>query len=166
MRKIKYILLFFFSINCKANNLCLIDEVKLLSFKVKTQKILSVCKGKNSAYLSYRFGIPSNIELQFPDKLDISSWKEFQFTGMRRGGGKQNAGFGSYSLSFTKYNVEYSIFQEWNDESEEYSIGVVISVEGKKNIVLNGIKKSQEGSLILLEDENKYIQNDFEKNIE
>ncbi|PPD21871.1 MAG: hypothetical protein CTY24_07160, partial [Methylobacter sp.] len=79
---------------------------------------------------------------------------------------KQNAGFGSYSLSFTKYNVEYSIFQEWNDESEEYSIGVVISVEGKKNIVLNGIKKSQEGSLILLEDENKYIQNDFEKNIE
>lgn len=135
-----------------ATNLCLTNEKTIFSFETKTKKYLSICKEKNGNYLVYRFGKVDNIELQFPSKLDNTSWNAFEFSGMRRPGGKLNAGFGDYSLAFGIQKVGYTVFQEWSDEDETYSIGVIVS--GKvKPVTIHGLKETQEGSLVLLDEE-------------
>jgi hypothetical protein len=72
-----------------------------------------------------------------------------------------NAGFGDYSLSFENGNSEYTVFQEWSDEDGTYSIGITITCSGKP-ITIKGIKKTQEGSLVSLEQEKKNIRNSAE----
>lgn len=152
----------FFCVRAEAGDLCLYAEKNIFSFQVKSKKILSVCKGRNGDYLVYRFGKPGYVELQFPDELDKNSWEKFKFSGYRRGGGKANAGRGSYSLSFDISNVAYSVFQEWSDENDGYAIGVVVS--GKtKPITIIGLKNTQEGSLVLLEGEATQLPNEAEQ---
>lgn len=142
-----------------AQTLCTEHEKVVFSFQEnKSKKLMSICMGGRSAYLVYRFGKHQKIELQFPEQLNENSWRKFEFSGLRRGGGKANAGFGDYSLTFAKGNTEYSVFQEWNDENETYSIGINIQVNGK-SVVLVGDKKTQQGSLVLLEEEVTNIQN-------
>ena len=85
--------------------------------------------------------------------------EKFDFHGMSRRGGKANAGFGDYSLSFKNGNAEYTVFQQWNDEDDTYDIGVTIVGAKGKEIILTGLKKTQEGSLTLLDDESKNIIN-------
>lgn len=149
----------FFSATSRAESLCYSTEKPIFSFKeVKHGKLISVCKEKNSNYLTYRFGLREKIEFEYPRHLDHSSWNSFNFSGMRRSGGKRNAGFGSYSLSFINGDTEYVLFQEWNDEKAVYVIGVNVTGRGK-SITLFGNKESQEGSLVLLESEGQNIKN-------
>ena len=112
--------------------------------------------------MSYKFGTPSKIELQFPKKLDKSSWEKFNFSGMSRAGGKKNAGFGDYSVTFENGNAEYIVFQSWSDEDSTYAIGVTISDATGKTFTINGLNKTQEGSLVLLENEKGNIPNKAE----
>lgn len=142
-----------------AKNLCLPVEKTILSFETKSKKTLSVCKKIDASYLAYRFGTRKKTELLFPHNLDKTSWKKFDFQGMSRGGGKANAGFGDYSLSFKNGNAEYTVFQQWNDEDDTYDIGVTIVGAKGKVVTLTGLKKTQEGSLTLLDDESKNITN-------
>ena len=130
-----------------AKNLCLPGEKTIFSFETKSKKILSVCKKLDESYLAYRFGTGKKTELLFPQNLDKISWKKFDFHGMSRGGGKANAGFGDYSLSFKKGNAEYTVFQQWNDEDDTYDIGVTIVGAKGKVITVTGLRKTQEGSL-------------------
>ena len=149
--RILCLLLAVISTSTAAKNLCLQTEETIFAFETKSKKILSVCKGANESYLTYKFGTLKNIELQTPDKLDKSSWQKFEFSGMSRGGGKMNAGFGDYSLSFECGNNEFTVFQQWSyEEKNTYSIGVTIVGTGKP-ITIKGLKKTQEGSLVLLE---------------
>ncbi|KIF83243.1 hypothetical protein [Noviherbaspirillum autotrophicum] len=142
-----------------AQTLCTEYEKIIFSFQEKkSKKLMSICRGENPPYLVYRFGKYQNVELQFPEPLNESSWKNFEFSGMRRGGGKANAGFGDYSLSFAKGNAEYSVFQEWSDEDGTYSIGINVQANGK-SVIIPGDRKTQQGSLVLLDEENKYIKN-------
>lgn len=143
-----------------AGNLCLPVEKTIFSFETKSKKILSVCKKLDASYLAYRFGPRKKIELLFPSNLDITSWEKFNFYGMSRGGGKANAGFGDYSLSFKNGNAEYTVFQQWSNENDTYNIGVTIVDAYGKAFTLAGLKQTQEGSLTLLDDENEYIAND------
>lgn len=162
MRRVCFLLLTLtFSISAIAKNLCLQTEDTVFSFETKSKKILSICKGIKGSYLTYKFGSPKNIEFQFPNLLDITSWKQFDFSGMRRGGGKMNAGFGDYSLSFENGNSEYTVFQEWSDEDDTYTIGITITGGGKP-VTIKGLKKTQEGSLVLLEQEGENIRNSAE----
>lgn len=154
--------IFFAAANSYAVSLCTKSEEVIFSFESKSKKILSICKGEKNAYLTYRFGRHENIELQFPKILDATSWGKFEFSGIRRAGGKENAGFGEYSLDFKRGDTGYTVFQGWNDEENTYSIGVTVSGKGKP-ITVNGTKKSQEGSLVLLEEESKYIPNAAEQ---
>lgn len=124
-----------------AQTLCSDKEVVVFSFQEKKlRKWMSLCKETDSRYLVYRFGTRANIELQYPARLDESSWEKFDFSGRRRGGGKANAGFGDYSLSFTSGRAEYVVFQEWSDEDGTYSIGINVQANTKK-ITLSGDKK-------------------------
>lgn len=142
-----------------ATNLCLNGEAVVFSFQERKQKKwMSLCKEAESKYLVYRFGTKANTELQYPSKLDGRSWEKFDFSGRRRGGGKANAGFGDYSLSFANGSTEYVVYQEWNDEENIYSIGITV-LAGKRTITLSGAKTTQQGSLVLLEAENTNIRN-------
>lgn len=142
-----------------AQTLCTESEKAIFSFQEKrSKKLMSICKGENSIYLVYRFGTKEKVELQFPEHLDDSSWKKFEFSGRRRGGGKANAGFGDYSLSFTNGKTEYLVFQEWSDEEDSYSIGINIQARGKST-TLSGDRKTQQGSLVLLESESEHMRN-------
>lgn len=142
-----------------AQTLCREREKIIFSFQgKKSKKLMSICRGGDPSYLVYRFGNSQKVELEFPEQLNESSWKKFEFSGLRRGGGKANAGFGDYSLSFSKGNVEYSVFQEWSDEDDTYSIGINVQENGK-SVIISGDKKTQQGSLLLLDEEDKHIRN-------
>lgn len=143
----------------QSQSLCTATEKTVFSFQeIKSKKLTSLCKETNSEYLVYRFGRKDKVELQFPKELNESSWKKFEFFGRRRPGGKMNAGFGEYWLSFSNGPAQYVVFQEWSDEDGMYSIGVNVEVK-EKTIVLKGSKNTQQGSLVLLESEAKYIRN-------
>lgn len=145
-----------------AQTLCHVREDVVFSFQAQgSNKTVSLCKEAKSNYLVYRFGTKANIELQYPANLDASSWKKFDFAGRRRGGGKANAGFGDYSLSFVTGKAEYVIFQEWDDEDETYSIGINVQVN-KQAISIHGDRNTQQGSLVVLERERKYLRNKLE----
>jgi len=142
-----------------AQNLCLENEEVMMSFQVKkSNKVLSVCKENSSAYLVYRFGVKGKIELVYPSLLNESSWGRFVFSGRRRHGGKENAGFGDYTLSFSSGGNEYAVFQQWSYEDNTYDIGIEVQTHGK-SITLLGNQKTQKGSLVLLESEGKRLPN-------
>jgi hypothetical protein len=151
-------LLFFW--NCAtAKTLCLSEEKVVMSFQInKSKKWLSVCKGRDASYLVYRYGTNRKLEFSFPRILDDSSWRKFEFSGARRLGGKENAGFGDFSLSFSSGANEYSVFQQWSDEDDSYHIGINIGAN-KRSISLPGNRNTQEGSLVLLEFESARIPN-------
>lgn len=143
-------------------SLCTSNEQIIFSFDTKNAKSLSICKGKLDEYLVYRYGSDSKIELQFPREIDSNSWKNFDFSGMSRAGGKANAGFGAYSLSFGIGISSYSVFQEWDDDEGTYNIGVTVNVGKNKPIKIVGLKQTQEGSLVLLEQETERLPNQAE----
>ena len=122
---------------------------------------MSLCKDKTGNYLVYRFGTKDKIELEYPQKPAKTSWTAFKLYGTKRWGGKANAGFGDYSISFTNNNVTYKMFQTWEDETNKSDIGVTIKTD-KKEIVLKGDIKSKEGSLLLLDDQKDKIKNTAE----
>ena len=121
---------------------------------------MSICKHKNNDYLVYRYGTTVKIEMQYPNVLDITSWEAFTFSGMRRAGGKANAGFGDYDLSFSINRFNYVVFQTWSDEEGTYVIGVVVRNEKNKSETrIDGLRETQKGSLVLLEEDSNYIKN-------
>lgn len=145
---------------CSSEDLCNDSEQAIFSFETKAKKSLSICKHTKSDYLVYRYGVSGNIEMQYPRKLDKTSWNAFTYSGMRRAGGKANAGFGYYDLSFPVSKFDYAVFQTWDDQEDLYSIGITIRNERKGlETRIEGLRETQKGSLVLLEDERDHISN-------
>jgi len=135
--------------------LCEKEESLLFGFKISDRyKYMSLCEGRGENYLTYRFGTPDNVEFQYPEILDESSWEKFNLHGYSRGGGIANDATGDYSTSFTNQGIEYTIFQNWRLVSNEYFLGILINI-GEKRIVLRGEQGSQSGSLMVLEGKEK-----------
>lgn len=135
--------------------LCKQEESLLFGFAASGKdKYMSLCEGRGEEYLTYRFGTPDNVELQYPEILDESSWGKFDFYGYSRGGGIENDAMGDYSISFTNQGIEYTISQNWRLLNNEYFLGILINT-GEKRIVLRGEQDSQSGSLVLLEGKEK-----------
>lgn len=143
-----------------AANLCNGNEKTVFSFDTKTGKIMSICKNETNEYLVYRYGVIGKIEMQHPKILNNASWKAFSFSGIRRPGGQVNAGFGDYDLSFSVSQFNYIIFQSWDDTESTYSIGLTVH-NGKsgRDVRIDGIRETQKGSLVLLENESERIKN-------
>lgn len=136
-------------------DLCMQQELLLFGFRVAGKnKYMSLCEGQGEKYLTYRFGTPGNVEFQYPEVLDESSWDKFDFYGYSRGGGVENDAMGDYSISFTNHDVEYTISQNWRLLNDEYSIGILINM-GEKRVVLQGEQESQAGSLMLFDRKEK-----------
>ncbi len=157
---IVFILIFAYCGYASANGLCDTNEIVVFSFETGAHKNLSICKHSNRDYLVYRYGSSDSVEFQYPKTLSKKSWDAFSFSGMKRGGGKANSGFGDYDLSFSNKGFSYVVFQMWNDEDDTYSIGVVVRNEKtKRETHIDGVPSSQKGSLVLLEDEGRNIKN-------
>lgn len=150
-----------FCINsASAYTLCQRKEEVVVSFEgQKTKKLISVCKGKASTYLVYRFGTAQKVEFQFPAELNKESWRQFTFSSYHRDGGKQNAALGMSELYFTNGDAEYTVSENWDSEDDSSNISITVRV-GKKILEIGGNKKTQNGSLQSLVSEDS-IKNTF-----
>ena len=134
-----------------SEHLCAANEQLIISFKTaNNKKTVSLCADSSGKYLVYLFGTKENIELQFPSKLDASSWKQFYYKGEWRFGGKANAGFGDLKISFTNIDTRYIIFESWSDEdnSKDRGLEIETSYAKAKKLLIN--KTSVIGSLMRL----------------
>lgn len=134
-----------------AGSLCKEHESTILGFKlINKEKYVSICEGEKDKYLVYRYGTPEEIELQYPEKLDYSSWSLFDFHGYSRGGGAENDAMGNYFISFKNHGVGYTVSQGWRLTEDDYSLNISIDI-GEKRVTLQGDRKTQVGSLVRLE---------------
>jgi hypothetical protein len=123
-------------------------EVLMLSFKTKKKKQVFICRDQNNKYLVYRFGDKHKVELQFPQKLDESSFKKFDYSSYFRGGGLQNLGMTLDYLSFTNGEYRYVIYKTYASESvgNEDEIGIrIIHLKTGKETTIAGDFNSFEG---------------------
>lgn len=138
-------------------DLCGKDEEVLISFKIAdSDKIAAICISKlNSDYIIYRYGKPSKIELEYPDKTD-SSWNKFTYSYYIRGGGIENEGMDLNYLNFENGGYNYRIYEEYASQSDETSVGIIVTnLNTGEETVIQGDNNSVKGSLINLRDINK-----------
>jgi hypothetical protein len=100
----------------QTRTLCASDERAIFSCVLKQpRKIVSVCASKDltseKGYLQYRFGMPANIELEFP-KDRTNTQQQFEYSHYFR------ARFDMTEINFTVNGVSYSVFDDYNGEEK------------------------------------------------
>jgi len=130
--------------------LCKKNEEIVFAFQLKNQKWVSVCREKNDQYIVYRFGTEKKIELEYPNKLDSTSWQQFTFKGYSRGGGKANAAMWYGFLHFVNENAQYEVYETWNSEDDNEYCGITVKVI-QKDIKMVGLLKTRKGHLLSLD---------------
>ncbi|WP_294672574.1 hypothetical protein [uncultured Fluviicola sp.] len=124
------------------------NEVVVLSFKTKKKKQVFLCRDKDNRYLVYRFGSKSKVELQFPGKLDETSFQKFEYSSYFRGGGVENLAMNLDYLSFTNSGYRYVIYKTYASESVGYEdeVGIrVIHLKTQKETSIEGDFNTFEG---------------------
>lgn len=124
------------------------NEVVVLSFKTKKKKQVFLCRDKDDRYLVYRFGSKSKVELQFPGKLDETSFQKFEYSSYFRGGGVENLAMNLDYLSFTNSGYRYVIYKTYASESvgHEDEVGIrVIHLKTQKETSIEGDFNTFEG---------------------
>jgi hypothetical protein len=136
-----------------SENLCYKNEALIFSFHTSNgNKVVSLIKEKNGKYLVYRFGTKVKLELEYPNKLDTTSWKAFTLNGYKRFGGKANDALTDYTISFTNKGVTYELYESSKDEGNFNEIGVKVTINGKQTNI-KGNNKTKIGSLLRLDNE-------------
>lgn len=145
----------------KPANLCQAGETTVFSFRTKGGKTAALCQGPREAYLVYRFGTAAKIELQYPAKLDASSWKKFTYWSYHRGGGAHNAGLEIAQLKFANQGVEYTLSDQtsafYNKQKEEdyrRDVSIEVVVKGK-TVSVGGDGETAVGDMVGLKDNQK-----------
>ena len=67
------------------------NENVVYQLKMKNGNQLSVCIDKDEKYIVYRYGSKNKIELEYPKEKDFSSFKKFEYSEYKRGGGVENS---------------------------------------------------------------------------
>jgi hypothetical protein len=111
--------------------LCEVGERIIFSCPIKRPaKIVSLCASKDltneRGYVQYRFGLPGNVELEYP-KERTGTQEKFHYTHYFR------AQFDLSEISFTNDGYEYQITDDYNgEEKPSQSIqGVSVTAPGK-----------------------------------
>jgi hypothetical protein len=145
----------------KPATMCRAGETVVFSFRTKGGKTVALCQGPKEAYLVYRFGTTAKMELEYPAKLDASSWRKFTYWSYHRGGGAHNAGLEIAELKFVNQGVEYTLSDQtsafYNKQKEEdyrREVGVEVAVKGK-TISINGDAETAVGDMMGLKNGNK-----------
>ncbi len=129
------------------------DEKLVFSFKTKKGKTVNIVLQKDNKYIAYRFGNENNVELQFPEKLE-NTFEQFTYSYYFRGGGAMNMGLDLNYLSFKGDTHKFVVFDEWSageDENDEgsSSVGIkIINLSTQKEVVIEGISSTVEGTLV------------------
>jgi len=115
----------------QAGTLCAKNERIIFSCPIRRPaKIVSLCASKDLAsdrgYLQYRFGLPENIELEFP-KDRTGSPQKFQYSHYFR------AQVDMTEISFTLNGYQYQITDDYNGEEKPAQTvqGVTVTAPGK-----------------------------------
>lgn len=136
------------------------NESALLAFRTKNNKKLVIAKDTGNKYLTYRFGMPNKIELEYP-KNKTNNWRQFKFSYYFRGGGVENEGVDFNYLYFKKGNYRYVVYQEYTARSEETKYGIkVINLKTKETTKIKAKPSTVEGSLGELRDNDKIKEGD------
>lgn len=149
------------SVPPKPANLCQMGETVVFSFATKAGKTAALCRGSKGAYLVYRFGTAAKVELQYPAKLDASSWQKFTYWAYSRGGGAANEGVESSQLAFKNGGIEYTLSDENRavydkNHEEDYRRGVGIDVRIKgKTVSIVGLAATAVGDLSSVKNDGK-----------
>lgn len=134
------------------NHFQLSNEELVYAFKTKKGKYLSVCKDKEDGYLVYRFGNAEKIELQFPKKLDKSSWDKFDSHTYHRGG---TAAMDEDHLSFEINGYRYKIVDERaiDQGDEHFYRGIeVLNLSTNEESFIQADSATSQGALMKLRD--------------
>jgi hypothetical protein len=133
-------------------------ETTILAFKmVESAKWVSLCKSDDSsnAYIAYRYGVPTKVELDYPERLP-ESWRAFEYSFYLRGGGASNEGLDLNYVSFQIGDWKYVIYQEYSAETDSTAVGVrLTNTSTNKKYDLHGTSKSVIGTLVQLRDEDQ-----------
>ncbi|MGI4759076.1 MAG: hypothetical protein ACRYF0_00110 [Janthinobacterium lividum] len=136
-------------------------ETTVFSFRTSRGKVASLCEGPKAAYLVYRFGTASKVELQYPAVLDTSSWRKFTYH-KHYYDGTNNASEDVNQLSFTIGTVEYMLFDnrygfldEYKQNDHHRKIGIDVSMKGVR---ISGSEDSANGNLYLTDDQRARVK--------
>jgi hypothetical protein len=132
-------------------------ETILFAFKTVSGKTVVLCEGAKGAYLVYRFGTATKVELQYPTVLTTASWKKFTYYPYHRIATPQAE---RYYLSFSSGGNAYELFDTTEQEGvtggdDDYvrSIGVSVSLPKGKLITIRGKQTSVQGDLVLSDEQ-------------
>ncbi|MDO7849359.1 hypothetical protein Q5H92_23550 [Hymenobacter sp. M29] len=141
----------------KPANLSWAGETVIFSFATKTGKTAALCRGPKGAYLVYRFGTAANVELQYPAKLDASSWQKFTYWSYQRG----NPYLGIAELKFQNQGVQYTIsdhtsaqYDKQHEEIYPRAVSIWVTVKGKEVSVV-GNSDTAVGELDVVRNDHK-----------
>jgi hypothetical protein len=118
------------SAKLQPNTLCTKDERVIFACALnRPSKVVSVCASKDltreRGYLQYRFGVPTNVELEFPKERTGTQGK-FEYSHYFR------AQVDLTEINFKIEGVEYSVVDDYNGEEKppQTSQGVTINWPG------------------------------------
>lgn len=131
------------------------NEKLVYQLKMKNGKQLSVCIDKDEKYIVYRYGSKNKIELEYPKEKDFSSFKKFEYSEYKRGGGIQNAAMELKYLAFTNNGIKYVVYDTYFAEINKSNAGIKVIEFQNKITDLKGLKKSAKGNLSNLKDKAK-----------
>jgi hypothetical protein len=133
-------------------------EKTLFAFQMAgSAKWVSLCEseGADGAYIAYRYGAPTKIELNYPERLP-ESWDAFEYSYYLRGGGSSNEGLDLNYVSFQVADWKYVVYQEYSAETDSTEVGIrLTNLKDKKKYDLRGNPKTMQGTLVQLRDEER-----------
>ena len=128
------------------------NENILFSFLTVKGKKVTVALDTNHQYLVYRFGNDKKNDFEYPDNLK-KSWDKFKYSYYMRGGGPQNEGMETNSLTFSSPSHEYVVYSDYYSPDNSSTCGIrVTKLSTKETTDIKGDFSSVTGGLFHLRD--------------
>jgi hypothetical protein len=124
------------------------NETVVFSFETENHKRCVIARDSNDAYIVYRFGTPTKIELEYPPR-NARSWSTMKYYWYLRPGFELNY------LNFVRGNLRYVIYETYSNEDDTaYSeIGVkVLNLNDSFLYRIPGKPGTETGALLNLRD--------------
>jgi hypothetical protein len=146
-------LLFTLGVHAENGALTLCDptEIVAFSFRVKGERIVSLCEGSEPGHLIYRYGRAEAPELIFPEDL-TDSYGLFRYRAIYRDG-ERGGGLEAVQLEFVHKNFRYAVYQEFDEAGVALRAGLLIkNLKSGREFHIPAVAESMKGSLLELED--------------
>ena len=136
------------TLSARGQHYLLPNEVIIFSFATQNGKQVSLNRDKENKYIIYRFGTKDKIEFEFPDKSK-SSWSNFTYSFLLRGGGTQNEGLDLNYLYFTNKGFKYVIYDTYFSVGQIKKVGIkIIDLKTGKTVNIKGTNNTRRGTLV------------------